>query len=210
MEGFAELTGAQGCPERALRLAGAAAALREVIGAPAPPVWRDRRERTLELAHRALGERAAAAAWAAGRGLSPEAAVAEALAPPEPLAAGPGVSVGSKGAGEPTGVRQPLLFGARVAGGTPAARNRATSHLSLVGEELESQLVAPQRLPGGLSEREVQVLRLVAAGKTNREIARDLALSEKTVARHLSNIFAKLGVPSRAAATAFALREGLA
>ena len=54
------------------------------------------------------------------------------------------------------------------------------------------------------------MLRLVAAGKTNREIARDLALSEKTVARHLSNIFAKLGVPSRAAATAFALREGLA
>ena len=66
------------------------------------------------------------------------------------------------------------------------------------------------RLPGGLTEREADVLRLVATGKTNREIAHDLSLSEKTVARHLSNIFAKLGVPSRAAATAFALRAGLA
>ena len=54
------------------------------------------------------------------------------------------------------------------------------------------------------------MLRLVAAGKTNREIARELALSEKTVGRHLSNIFDKLNVHSRAAATAFALRQGIA
>jgi DNA-binding NarL/FixJ family response regulator len=68
---------------------------------------------------------------------------------------------------------------------------------------------ARRRLPGGLSEREAEVLRLVAAGKTNREIAADLVLSEKTVARHLENIFARLGVSSRAAATAFALRAGV-
>lgn len=68
---------------------------------------------------------------------------------------------------------------------------------------------AKARLPGGLAEREAEVLRLVAAGKTNRAIADALVLSEKTVARHLSNIFAKLEVPSRAAATAFALREGI-
>jgi len=66
------------------------------------------------------------------------------------------------------------------------------------------------RLPGGLSEREAEVLRLVASGKTNRGIAAELYLSEKTVARHLSNIFTKLGVGSRAAATAFATREGIA
>jgi class 3 adenylate cyclase/DNA-binding CsgD family transcriptional regulator len=66
------------------------------------------------------------------------------------------------------------------------------------------------RLPGGLTEREAQVLRLVVEGNTNREIAAALYLSEKTVARHLSNIFTKLGVTSRAAATAFALREGIA
>jgi DNA-binding CsgD family transcriptional regulator len=63
--------------------------------------------------------------------------------------------------------------------------------------------------PGGLTARELQVLRLVAAGSTNRAIARDLVLSEKTVARHLSNIFAKLGVPSRSAATAYAYEHRL-
>jgi DNA-binding NarL/FixJ family response regulator len=62
---------------------------------------------------------------------------------------------------------------------------------------------------GGLTERELQVLRLVAAGQTNRSIAADLFLSERTVDRHLSNIFAKLGVSSRAAATAQAFRHQL-
>jgi ATP/maltotriose-dependent transcriptional regulator MalT len=62
---------------------------------------------------------------------------------------------------------------------------------------------------GGLTAREVQVLRLVAAGKTNRAIADDLVISEKTVDRHVSNIFAKLGVSSRAAATAHAYRHHL-
>jgi DNA-binding CsgD family transcriptional regulator len=61
----------------------------------------------------------------------------------------------------------------------------------------------------GLTERELQVLRLVASGKTNKSIARDLALSEKTVDRHVSNIFMKLDVPSRAAATAFAYEHRL-
>jgi DNA-binding NarL/FixJ family response regulator len=60
------------------------------------------------------------------------------------------------------------------------------------------------RAAGGLSARDVEVLRLLAAGKTNRAIATDLVLSEKTVARHVSNIFTKLSVPSRAAATAYA------
>lgn len=62
---------------------------------------------------------------------------------------------------------------------------------------------------GGLTARELQVLRLVAAGKTNRTIAADLFLSEKTVARHLSNIFTKLGLSSRAAATAYAYEHDL-
>ena len=53
------------------------------------------------------------------------------------------------------------------------------------------------------------MLRLVAAGRTNREIASDLAVSDHTVARHLNNIFAKLGVSSRAAATAFAVTHEL-
>jgi DNA-binding NarL/FixJ family response regulator len=61
----------------------------------------------------------------------------------------------------------------------------------------------------GLTAREVEVLRLVAAGKTNRAVATDLVISEKTVARHLSNIFDKLGVSSRAAATAYAYEHDL-
>jgi ATP/maltotriose-dependent transcriptional regulator MalT len=64
-------------------------------------------------------------------------------------------------------------------------------------------------LQGGLTGREVQVLSLVATGMTNRAIATQLVISEKTVARHVSNIFAKLGVSSRSAATAFAYEHGL-
>jgi DNA-binding CsgD family transcriptional regulator len=61
----------------------------------------------------------------------------------------------------------------------------------------------------GLTERELDVLRLVAQGRTNREIAATLFLSQNTVARHLTNIFNKVGVENRAGATAFALRHGL-
>ena len=64
------------------------------------------------------------------------------------------------------------------------------------------------RSPAGqLSEREAQVLRKLATGKSNREIADELSISEKTVARHVSNIFDKLGVSSRAAATAWAYQH---
>jgi ATP/maltotriose-dependent transcriptional regulator MalT len=64
-------------------------------------------------------------------------------------------------------------------------------------------------LPGGLSARELEVLRLVAAGKTNREIAAAMVISEHTVSRHLENIFRKLEVSSRAGATAFAFKHAL-
>ena len=66
------------------------------------------------------------------------------------------------------------------------------------------------RTAGGLTARETQVLALVATGRTNRAIAKELAISEKTVARHLSNIFTKLGLSSRAAATAYAFQHDLA
>lgn len=63
--------------------------------------------------------------------------------------------------------------------------------------------------PGRLTPRECEVLELVASGRTNRAIAGALGLSEKTVARHVANIFTKLGLSTRAAATAYAYRNGL-
>lgn len=61
----------------------------------------------------------------------------------------------------------------------------------------------------GLTPRELDVLRLIAAGKTNKAVAAELCLSERTIDRHLSNIFTKLDVPSRSAATAYAYRHKL-
>jgi ATP/maltotriose-dependent transcriptional regulator MalT len=72
-----------------------------------------------------------------------------------------------------------------------------------------AELLGTSSLPAGLTAREAEVLRLVASGKSNREIGAELHLSVKTVARHLSNIFVKLGVSSRTAATAFAYKHGL-
>jgi DNA-binding NarL/FixJ family response regulator len=72
-----------------------------------------------------------------------------------------------------------------------------------------SRLLAPGPLPGGLTAREVEVLRMVATGRSDPEIAASLLLSEKTVARHLSNIFAKLDVSSRTAAAAYAFEHRL-
>jgi DNA-binding CsgD family transcriptional regulator len=76
-------------------------------------------------------------------------------------------------------------------------------------ERLEALTQAGEHETHGLSGRELEVLRLVAAGNTNREIAATLVLSEHTVARHVQNIFAKLRVSSRTAATAFAFEHDL-
>lgn len=67
----------------------------------------------------------------------------------------------------------------------------------------------PAETPGGLSPREVEILSLVAKGRSNREIASELVISERTVARHMSNIFSKLNVTSRTAASAFAFENNL-
>jgi DNA-binding CsgD family transcriptional regulator len=81
------------------------------------------------------------------------------------------------------------------------------------GPDLQATLRLSRSAPtsggGSLTAREAQVLSLVATGKTNRSIAAELGISEKTVARHLSNIFTKLGLSTRAAATAYAFRHDL-
>ena len=63
--------------------------------------------------------------------------------------------------------------------------------------------------PAGLSDREVEVLRLISTGNSNRAVAKQLVISPKTVGRHVENIYAKIGVSSRAAATLFAVQHDL-
>lgn len=81
---------------------------------------------------------------------------------------------------------------------------------SLADLELRGAVPTADAAPGGLTPREVEVIRLVATGATNREVADELVISDKTVGRHLSNIFTKLGVSSRSAATAWAFEHGVA
>jgi DNA-binding NarL/FixJ family response regulator len=90
-----------------------------------------------------------------------------------------------------------------------AARGTLTELHAAPDLDRLARLVGSPR-PGALSRRESEVLTLVAAGKTNRAIATELVISEKTVARHVSNIFTKLGVSSRSEATAYAFKHGLA
>lgn len=79
----------------------------------------------------------------------------------------------------------------------------------LDAERVRSARTRPRATVGGLSDREVEVLRIVATGATNRDVAETLSISEHTVARHLQNIYVKLGLSSRAAATAYAHTNGL-
>jgi DNA-binding NarL/FixJ family response regulator len=85
-----------------------------------------------------------------------------------------------------------------------AAAQHSFAELGTAPAEREAAALITRTYPSGLTAREVEVLCLVAAGKSNHEIAAQLILSEKTVARHLSNIFTKLDVTSRTAAAAFA------
>jgi DNA-binding NarL/FixJ family response regulator len=97
--------------------------------------------------------------------------------------------------------------------GAELALSAALAVFERLGAEQESartaELLGARSQPAGLTSREVEVLRLVASGRSNREIATELCLSAKTVSRHLSNIFYKIGVSSRTAAAAFAYEHGL-
>jgi DNA-binding CsgD family transcriptional regulator len=160
--GTGQLAAADGRPEAAARLLGAAAALGAALGYVPPPRERRRDERAVATARADLGEQGYTAAQAAGAGLPFDVARAEAAAVLAVLAERP--------------------------------------------ESTESCVSAP---PGGLSPREVEVLRLVASGRSNREIADALFISVPTVKRHLTTILAKLELPSRAAAVAYAHTRGL-
>jgi ATP/maltotriose-dependent transcriptional regulator MalT len=100
-----------------------------------------------------------------------------------------------------------------LAEGDTAALDLAAAHQTFraLGAEPDARRVAGLlgEAPSPLSARELDVLRLVTHGSTNKEIAAALFISEHTVARHLSNIYTKLGVGSRSAATAFAFERSL-
>jgi predicted ATPase/class 3 adenylate cyclase/DNA-binding CsgD family transcriptional regulator len=158
LEGLAEVVAVQGDPTWAARLWGAAEALRDAMGAPIPPVYRAEYDHSVAAARAQLGERAFAAAWAEGRTMTLEQALAaqgKAMIP-TPMPAGPA----------------------------------STS-------------------PAGLMPREVEVLRMLATGLTDAQIAEHLVLSLHTVHAHLRTIYSKLGVTSRSAATRFAFEHQL-
>jgi DNA-binding NarL/FixJ family response regulator len=106
-----------------------------------------------------------------------------------------------EGLGDGDGAELELGAARRVFEQLGAAPDLAATH------QVGSVPAAPKQ--HGLTAREVEVLRLLATGKTNKAISQELFLSEKTVDRHVSNIFVKTGVGSRAAATAFAYEHGL-
>src|SRR5688572_3582798 len=159
LPGLAGLATLEGDPVRALRLAGAASALEENAGIWAFPPIRDRHQRWLAAARDAVDPQAREAAWAAGRALPLDDAVAYALEPTTTV-------------------------------GEPAAR--------------------AQDEPGDpLSAREHEVLQLIAQGRTNREIAEALYVTEHTVKYHVTSLFNRLNVTSRAEAVARASALGL-
>ena len=112
-----------------------------------------------------------------------------------------------------------LLLGAayRAVGDDDAAAMSFDTGVDLLAQlgadtataRVRARRAATAPLPNGLTVREAEVLRLVASGRTNKQLASELGLSEKTIERHLSNIFTKIGVSTRAAATAFAFEHQL-
>ncbi len=166
LEGLAGVAVAQGETAWAARLWGAAKALREAIGTPLPPVECANYEGAIKAARTSLGENAFTIAWAQGRTMTPEQALA-AQGPAEmPL---------------PTPTGPPS---------TPPAKTSPT-------------------YPAGLTAREVEVLRLLAQGLTDAQIAEQLVISPRTVNYHLTSIYSKIQVSSRSAATRYAIEHRL-
>jgi predicted ATPase/DNA-binding CsgD family transcriptional regulator len=173
LEGLAGLAAAGADWAGALRVAGAAATLRETLGLPLSPPERARLERRLRPARRGLGP-TAAAVWDEGRAMRPADALtyARGLGPEAPCdsASGP-------------------VLGTSEAPGADRAPRRSASR------------------PPALTQRERQVVALVALGRTNRQIARELVITERTAETHLTRIFTKLGLTSRAQLAAWAVTQ---
>jgi predicted ATPase/DNA-binding CsgD family transcriptional regulator len=179
LAGVAALAAAEQ-PERAARLFGAAQAVRDAVGAAAVFADPDDYRRTRATVHTALGAPAFATAWAAGQALPHDAALDEALALLAAIRAGGGGNE-ELGADDST---------------APPATHRGRSH-------------PPPALPAGLTPRQAEYLRLVAAGRTNKEIAATLVVSENAVEQMLVTLYDRLGARNRADAIRFALEHDL-
>jgi predicted ATPase/DNA-binding CsgD family transcriptional regulator len=163
LEGLARVAALSRAPSRSARLFGAAQALREIVGSPLPPADRRGYEHSLATVRGDLGERAFSTAWAEGRAMPLDQAVALGVPPRDP----------------------------------PPARDEP------------SQPSRDQRARRLLSARESEVLRLVAEGMSNRQIAEALIISEPTAKFHVTSILNKLGAGTRAQAVAVAAQRGL-
>jgi ATP/maltotriose-dependent transcriptional regulator MalT len=166
LEGLAAAVAAQGNLVWATHLWGAAEALREALRTPLPPIEQASYRRAVTAARTGLGEHAFSTAWAEGRSLSPEQALATAE----------------------QGVLSDSTFTEQTSSPPP---------------------VSPAPTPSGLTAREVEVLRVVAQGLTNEQVAQRLVISPRTVDTHLTSIYSKIGVSSRAAATRYAIEHHL-
>jgi non-specific serine/threonine protein kinase len=162
LDGIAGLATAWGHAEQAVRLFGAAAALREASGLALDPAIRAAYGRDVTTVRAALGEDAFLSGWAAGASLPLHVVSAEAMAIPAPAS-------------------------------NVAAAAQPSDQAGAIG----------------LTRREREVLALVAAGKTDPEIAELLSIGRRTAETHVSAVLAKLGVETRAAAAALAVRLGL-
>jgi len=167
LEAFAAAASRLGEPERAARLWGAAAALRDVLGAPVPPPDRARVQIESGVARAKLGDAVFGAALEAGRSLAPDEVTIEADAVGDPSREG-------------------------------------TSR----GDSVSDRGGPVEETIAGLTAREIEVLRLIAEGRSNAEIADLLFISPRTASTHVGRIFQKLGVGSRAAAASYFLRHG--
>jgi ATP/maltotriose-dependent transcriptional regulator MalT len=166
LEGLAGVAAAQGEPVWAARLWGSAETLREVMGAPIPPVSRSAYEHALTAARAQLGEDAFMTAWSEGRSMTPEQVLA-------------------------------------------AWETTTTPQQAPTKRPLPIEAQPSPSFPAGLTARELEVLRLVARGLTNPQIAQKLILSPNTIHTHVRSILKKLGVSSRGDVIRLALEHRL-
>jgi predicted ATPase/DNA-binding CsgD family transcriptional regulator len=204
---LAVLATAVGDYERGVQVAAAAQALFETIGVRSASI--SRLQLVFDQGRERLGPKSAEAAAERGRAMSPRQAAALAVAAGPAESAGPADQADQAGPGElaePAASGGPGSQPAGINGHdqAPAAAPAGAADQSL-GPSLHPGLQAPA-WPGPLTERECEVARLIADGLSNRAIGHKLFISPSTAARHVANIFAKLGFNTRAQVAAWVVK----